>query len=79
MLKKTGFFVLLLFSSCSASKLVIDNTMILQSHPKPIKIFSIGYWNKDNMILTLTDAQNNYFTIKAMRNDNLKVGNIYQK
>ena len=77
MLKKTGSIVLLFLFACSASKPVIDNSVVLQSHQRPIKIFGVGYWNADYMILTLVDARSSYFTIKTMRNDKIKIGDIY--
>lgn len=62
---------------CSSTKPVIDNSAQFSGHPKPYKVFSIGYWQPGYTIITLTDAQNIYFTIKAPKNDTLKVGDIY--
>lgn len=62
---------------CSATKPVIDNSAQFNTHPKPYKVFSIGYWQPGYSVLTLTDAQNAYFTIKILKNDSLKIGGVY--
>jgi len=67
------FFCFFLFS-CSSPKSIIIDPVIFQSHPKPIKIFGIGYWKPGYMVLTLTDANKEYFVIITQRNDSLKVG-----
>lgn len=62
---------------CAGSRPVFNNSDALQSHQQPLKIFSIGYWNSKSRVLTLTDAQGKYFTIRDAKNDSLKVGDLY--
>ena len=76
-MKRSAILILLFIYSCSASKPILNDPDVGRNHPKPVRIFSVGYWNKDYMILTLTDAKNGYFVIKTQRNDSLKVGKIY--
>ncbi|SDT56099.1 hypothetical protein SAMN05216490_4049 [Mucilaginibacter mallensis] len=76
MKKNILLFCFILFS-CSTHKPLINNTEILQNHPKPVRIFGIGYWPPDYIILTLVDAKNEYFVIKTNRRDGLKVGDIW--
>jgi hypothetical protein len=63
---------------CATRQEVVTDPSVFQSHPKPYKIFGIGYWSPGYMILTLIDANNQYFTIKANRDDKLKVGALYE-
>jgi hypothetical protein len=77
-MKKELLWVCLTFVSCSVTqKTVIDNDQILNAYSKPFKIFSVGYWTKDYMILTLTDIHNQYFTIKTPVDTTLKPGLAY--
>jgi hypothetical protein len=75
-------FCILLFAatlsySCSVNKQVIDNKSQIETYQQPYKVFGIGYWLPGYSILTLTDASHAYFTVKAARNDSLKIGDIY--
>jgi hypothetical protein len=42
-----------------------------------VKIFAIGYWGADYMILTLVDGRNQYLTVTVRRDDRLKTGSSY--
>lgn len=70
-------FVLPLLCGCAASKPVYNNSAVLQNHQQPLKVFSIGYWNNDSRVVTLTDAKGTYFTIRDVKNDSLKIGDVY--
>jgi hypothetical protein len=63
---------------CSTSRPVIINSEILKSHQAPYKVFGLGNWSQGYSIITLTDANNQYFTIKAINVDLLKVGDEYK-
>jgi len=66
------------FISCAAPRDVkLTAPEVLRVHAKPLKIFSIGYWDKDHMVLTLTDAVGQYLTVFVARQDSLKVGAVY--
>ncbi|WP_448698552.1 hypothetical protein ACFGVR_17040 [Mucilaginibacter sp. AW1-3] len=75
---KRILWLCLLFASCSTpQKAVVNNDEILNSYSKPFKIFSVGYWTDGYMVLTLTDAHNQYFTIKTLTDTTLKAGLVY--
>jgi outer membrane biogenesis lipoprotein LolB len=69
----------LLFACCTSVRTEQQATdaAVIQKHPQPLKIFSIGRWNEDYTILTLIDANNTYFTVTVKKNDNLKADSIY--
>jgi hypothetical protein len=64
---------------CSTEKSLVTDSGITQAHPKPLKVYEIGYWGSSYMILNLVDAQSEHFIIRVHRNDNLVVGALYQK
>ena len=70
-------------SACTTTKNAItvddgnSNEPALSAYSKPLKVFGIGYWSKNYMIVTLTDAKNQYFTMKVLADTTLKIGNIY--
>ncbi|PAW95180.1 hypothetical protein CKK33_17410 [Mucilaginibacter sp. MD40] len=76
-MKRSRILLLLFLFSCTASKPVIDNLQIIAKHPKPIKVFGIGNWKPGYSVLTLIDANNQYFVITTKQNDTLKRGAIY--
>ncbi len=77
-MKKLLPLVLILLSSCAVIKPAApDNRVVLEEHVAPIKIFGIGRYAANSIILTLVDAQNKYFTIEAPVDTNLKIGNVY--
>jgi len=76
-MKRILIFVALFGCACQTPKKVIDNQQLLNSHPKPLKIFGIGNWDSQHAILTLTDGNGSYFVIQAPLNDSLKIGNTY--
>lgn len=55
-----------------------DNHQILSEHAAPIKIFGIGRYASNSMILTLVDAQSRYFTIETLADTTLKIGAVYR-
>lgn len=72
------FIAPVLLFSCTASKpVVIDNASLFKAHQPPYKIFSIGNWQKGYSIVTLTDATHDYFTIKTVQNNTMKIGETY--
>jgi hypothetical protein len=77
MRKIVGVFVLCLLAGCTASRPVIDNSQIMSQHPKPIKVFGVGNWKPGYSVLTLVDANSNYFVIIAKANDTLHKGVTY--
>jgi len=77
-MKKLPLVFCLLLFTCSAPKQIINNTASFNIHPKPYHVFAVGKWNNDYVVLTLTDAQNTYFNIKADYNALLKKGDVYK-
>ncbi|MES2277715.1 MAG: hypothetical protein V4592_16940 [Bacteroidota bacterium] len=63
---------------CVATKTVTDNSAQLKEHTRPYKVFSIGIWQPGYSIITLTDANHEYFIIKTVSNESLKIGDTYQ-
>ncbi len=63
--------------SCASQKPLIDNTALLKAHPQPYKIFGIGDWGPGYCIVTLYDADNQYFSITVPKKEALKIGDIY--
>ena len=78
-MKKLAPFLLLLLSSCATIKPdnLPDNRQVLIEHASPIKIFGIGRYGANSLVLTLVDAQNRYFTIEAPADTTLKIGSVY--
>lgn len=76
--EKQACYILFLFlASCTASRPAIDNSAIINKHPKPIKVFGVGNWKPGYSVLTLVDANSNYFVIIAKTNDTLHKGVTY--
>lgn len=67
----------LFFLSCTSTKPVINNKLVLKDYQSPFKVFSVGYGEPGYNILTLTDANNKYVIIKARQNNTFKVGGVY--
>ena len=79
-MKKEFLWLCLIFVSCSTTqKSVADNGQVLNSYSRPFKIFSIGYWPKGYMVVTLTDVNKQYFTITTPVDTTLKVGLAYNR
>jgi hypothetical protein len=76
-MKKLPLFFCLLIVACSSQKQTANDTTQFSKYPAPYHVFSVGQWNSDYVIYTLTDANNNYFTVKAINNLSLKRGDIY--
>jgi hypothetical protein len=74
--------ILLLFSfflfGCSTEKSLITESSVINAHPKPFRVYEIGYWGSSYMILNLVDAKSEHFIVRVHRNDNLTIGAIYQ-
>lgn len=77
--KKVWVLVLYLFAACTASKPIIDNSLTIAKHPKPIKVFGVGNWKPGYSVLTLVDANSTYFVIIAKANDTLRKGATYMQ
>lgn len=81
MINKALFVLVLMLHiflfSCSTTKPAIDNTLVLKDYQSPYKVFSVGYWRPGYSIITLTDASQNYFVIRTLNVDSLKVGAEY--
>ncbi|MDB5125133.1 MAG: hypothetical protein JWP94_3262 [Mucilaginibacter sp.] len=75
--------ILILFSflliGCSTEKSLVTDSSIIEAHPKPLRIYEIGYWGSSYMILNLVDAKSGHFIIRVHRDDDLVTGAIYQK
>jgi hypothetical protein len=75
--------ILLLFPfflfGCSTEKSLVTDTGIIETHPKPLRVYEIGYWGSSYMILNLIDAHSEHFIVRVTRNNDLVVGAIYQK
>lgn len=70
--------LLFLLSACAASKkAAVNNDAVFKQHTSPVKIFGIGRYNPNQVILTLIDANNQYFVIEEPFREDLKVGAIY--
>lgn len=77
-MKKLPLFFCLLLLACSSQKQTVTDLTDINSHPKPYRIYSVGKWNAAYQVLTLTDANDKYFTVKTNYNPSLKKGEIYQ-
>lgn len=78
-MRRILLFICFLPLSCSTQKPVVTDPAVIQAHPKPLKIFGIGFWKPGYMILTLIDANKEYFVITTQRDDNLRVGTLFVK
>jgi hypothetical protein len=83
-MKKLFLWFLLLFPACSVNKTTVvadhvdaDRAAQLTSYTQPFKVFSVGRWSNQYMILTLTDANNKYVVVKTPRDTALKIGSVY--
>ena len=76
-MKKNILFLSLLLSACATTKSLPDNRLVLAEHKAPLKIFSIGHYNSNSLILTLIDAENTYFMIEAPIDTSLRIGKTY--
>jgi len=70
--------VFVLMAGCASQRREIDDLELLR-HTTPIKIFGVGYWRKGFTVLTLVDANKQYFTIIRQSNDSLKIGLVYRR
>jgi len=77
-MKKLLWVICFLLTGCAVpARLDVTDPALIRAHPQPVTIFGIGYWGKDRMVLTLTDAQHQYFIVKVPRNDQLRTGTSY--
>ena len=76
-MKKMLLPLVFLLTSCTAQKQFADNSIVFSKHPKPYRIFSVGNWQSNYVILTLIDADKKYFTVKVIDNGQLKPGTNY--
>jgi hypothetical protein len=76
-MKKLPLVFCLLFFGCSTKKEAINNTAVFSRYSQPYHVFSIGKWNGEYMIYTLTDANNAYFIVKGNYSASVKRGDIY--
>lgn len=67
------------FFGCSTEKSLVTDPGVAQAHPKPLRVYEIGYWGSSYMILNLVDAKSEHFIVRVHRNDNLAVGAVYQQ
>jgi hypothetical protein len=79
-MRKALLLTILPLAACVSRK-GVDNSyeQILASHPKPIKVFSVGAYRNNTAILILTDSLGHYFTVEQPRDARLKVGSVYIK
>lgn len=76
-MKKLSLLLVFLLTSCATPKQLINNEAEFKKHPQPYHIFTIGNWQGEYIVLTLVDANKNYFIIKAIKNNSLKAGSVY--
>ncbi len=76
-MKKLPLVFCLFLFACSAEKQAVVDTSVFNKHQQPYHVFSVGKWNSDYMIYTLTDAHNSYFIVKGNYNASIKRGDIY--
>ena len=76
-MRKLPVIFCLLLLHCSAPRPLADNPVISRSHPQPVKIFQIGYWPPDRMVLILIDANHQYFNLIVKRDDRLQLGDTF--
>ncbi len=74
-MKKTPLFFSFLLFSCAAPKKIVTNS--ISNYKQPYHVFAVGQWNPEYVILTLTDADNTYFTVKTIYNASFKKGALY--
>lgn len=77
-MKKITLFSLFLLAACASPRNMPNNSQVLAEHVGPIKIFGIGRYASNSMILTLIDAQSRYFTIETPIDTTLKIGAVYR-
>jgi hypothetical protein len=70
--------IAMLFWGCGINKPIVTNNTELNNYKQPFKVFGIGNWRPGYSILTLTDASQQYFTIKTPETTSLKIGDVYQ-
>lgn len=77
------FSVLISLSACSSTREMppayITEPQADANYTKPVKIFGIGGYKRNSVILTLVDAKERYYTVEAPLDTTLKVGNVYAK
>lgn len=76
-MKKVIPFLLILLPACSTTRNAPNNSQILAEHVPPLKIFGVGHYSSNSIILTLIDANNQYFTVEAPVDTNYKIGKAY--
>jgi hypothetical protein len=77
-MKRFPLIFILLFLSCTAPRQMVEsNPADFNKHPRPYHIFYVGIWNSSYSVLTLVDADNDYFTARVPYNSALKKGDTY--
>jgi hypothetical protein len=77
-MKKLPLIFIIFFLSCSAPKqVVVITNNDFSKYQQPYHVFAIGQWSSGYVVLTLADAQNDYFTIKTAYNSSIKKGDVY--
>ncbi|MDB5031915.1 hypothetical protein [Mucilaginibacter sp.] len=76
-MKKIPLFFSFLLFSCAAPKKIVTSTNTTSQYKQPYHVFAVGQWNPEYVILTLIDADDTYFTVKAIYNASLKKGAVY--
>jgi hypothetical protein len=77
-MKKIVLVFSLFLVGCSTEKSLVTDPSIIEAHPKPLRVYEIGYWGSSYMILNLVDAKSEHFIIRVHRDDNLVIGAAYQ-
>jgi hypothetical protein len=77
-MKKIPCFFSLLFLSCAVQKQPVNYIQVYSKHIEPYHVFSVGNWTDGYFILTLTDANNEYFNIVTNSPVAPKRGDVYK-
>lgn len=70
-------FTYFLLTACSPLRKDSAETNQFDKYKPPFRVFSVGQWANDKVVLTLTDSQGIYFTALVHNSAIIKKGQLY--